>query len=384
MFIETEGSVENYLSIKALADNAPETPADNAAPPTAAHRGAAAIALVQEDVAVFSAAHDPTARAAVQALARPFTEYTFFIAGPDVTSIADLSRIDVGAAGGGSAYTYDRIKRALPELLTAQGVRVAGRRGDAADAHFRLRHVAPGKEWGLLDGQARLVPLESAVVNQVQLAAPVYHRATAPGPGGKGSVATIGVDAVLVASPGLPVEVGEVLVQVVAQMNGVDDLSDDQVDGRRRLFSGMRLAEHPGLIRAQRGPYPYVDVSIALIVAALLLMLHLWARRSGRIAKWVEARDWPEFVADRRLGYAIAVLLALACWTFGAALLIKYYEVQPLLQGLGGEDSGLWRMKLSEMMSWMFVLVTMGHGRPRPRSTFGKEARAPSPARLKS
>lgn len=370
-FVATAGSVENYLSVRETAETIRKTDGTEGAPATAAAEARDAIALVQEDVAVFSAANDTrssTGKRPVQALARPFTEYVYLVTARTAQSLTDVRRIDVGPAGSGSAFTFDRVRDALGDALKAEPVRVEAssraQAGPQVDALFRLTRSPRWKDWGVgPEGTRQVLGFAPALLNQVQLAAPVFHRASVADPQQAAPVTTLAVDAILVANSALPAEVGEAIVKAIANEHGLglERMNEATVDGRRSMFRDMQLPEHPGLIRAQRGRYPYLDIATALFFVGTLMLLHLWTRRGGRMTRWVEAYEWPTFWADRHVGYALAVLLGSAVWTLTAALLIKFFEVRPLLAGLGGDDSGLWRMNLSEMLSWMFVMAIVGH-----------------------
>jgi Trk K+ transport system NAD-binding subunit len=347
-FEPTAGSQENLLRLRS-------TPAS--------------IGLIQGDVLAHAGDDgDP----GVVVLARVQSEAIWIAAPIGTQSLDQLSRLQLGPSTGGGAFTFHRLADAwtgLP-LITGElgwsGAAVPGR------GRFDVSETAPwtaeelerdGLEW-MSPGAGR--------IHRAVLADPSYTQKEVTLPGGR-AIQTLGVDAMLVAHPSLRPAIAEAIVQRLLADEGLTTESflrpdEGPVAGR---FFDLDSPEHPSLIHLKRGPHPYLDF---ILVFAVLLLLFvgssvLWARGTWERRARRRGESAP---SARRLAGLVTLLFAVLSWTLFSALAIKAVELGPMLAG--SEDaSALWRMNLGAILSWLFVLVSIGYEADVfPVTTLGK------------
>ncbi len=354
---ETHGSMDNYLRMK---------------------RCPRSLGLMQEDVADLGVKMDQRARGkpqVIRALGSPFAEHVFVIAPRRIQDLDDVRAIDLGSDASGSAFTFSRV---APELEGFFRLRpVISRRGgvnrsafpemSSADASvqaaFRVSRKADLVGWDIgPQGNNQLLDLGEATIQRIVVALPVYNEGEIVTPDGT-RLQTLDVDTLVLGGMGLPEEVGTLLVALMAQELGVTGEDLMAPAGARQPFQDLGVPEHPVLIRTKMGALPYLDAGIALALSVLLLLLHLWLWMRGSYYGWVWKRNRlqpPPRSTVRRHAWSVTVLLLVVVWTLAASLLLKWVEVEPLLQGRLTDASGVWRMNLRESLTWMFVLVSMG------------------------
>ncbi len=342
--------------------------------------GRAAIALVQEDVAAGKGRLGrATARRVrhIRALARPMTEYVFVVAPEGIESLDDVKRMSIGAKASGSAFTFHRLSVTWNALhpvreLLVQPDRERGFLWElkpgaplelACEAAF-LVSMTPDRL--LKAGDFHLLSLDPGLQNRILLDNEGYRAHELPDPQAPGeTITTIAVDTLLIASTSLPVEVAEVLIDIVAEQKGIDLGEVEETDDKQPLvFQSMPLPEHNALIRAKMGRYPYLGLILVTLFALLLFSIHVFLTKSGwyyERARAIVRTEERSRILTRRFQYAVGVLLVVIAWTLAASGLIKYVEARPLLEGTAVDDSGLWQMDLQEMLTWMLVLVSMGN-----------------------
>lgn len=334
--VVTTGSQENLLRVQ-------ETPQS--------------IALVQRDVLQHANAGG---QADVRGLARAYEEAVWIAAPVGIERVEELQALDLGPSTSGAAFTFHRLKSAWTGLPPIEGVLGRAVAYPGLQGRLDVDDEPPWSEAELTALGLSWIPLGPGRIQRAVLQSPAYHETRRRLPDGR-RLATVGIQSVLITSPDFDPELADRIVRALLAAQDADtSVFLGAADGpTASRFTDLGVPEHPTLIHLKRGPHPYR--SFALALGAMLTLFgvsfglwtnRFWERRARRRGE--------NALQARRRGGLVAALFALLSWTLFAVLTLKAVELGPMLAG-AEETSDLWRMNLGAVLSWLFVLVSIGY-----------------------
>lgn len=363
----TEGAAENYIRV------AMPSPRRGLRDPRICD-----VALIQMDVAAHSALADGKERGyPVRGLAKPFAEVAALIVPrhrADLRTVFDIERIGVGSPESGSFFTWNQLTAAWLQVraqVTADGTAgidtLQKLQAGEVDASFRVARSLDHSSWRI-GTENRVLPLGKTLQQWAVIQFPYYRRAVvpheaagAPSDAETTGVPTLAVDTLLVARMDLPGNIGHGLIDVVTADESDPGIVTIPADERLEV---VHIPKHPALIEHDMGPYPFLDISIALVVSTgILVGLFVASRRvlAPIDDRLLTRREQNRLRSFRTWLPSLAAIAGAAWWTFLSCWLIKWLEAGIVLQGSLHDDGGIWSMDLFDLLTWLSVFASTGY-----------------------
>lgn len=351
------------------------------------------IALVQEDVAHYfeQGGHAllkiPHLKSSphIKSVCFFFWEYFHVLARPNIRSLAEIQRINVGSLFGGSGVTAINLRDQLQYRwkfdTTLDPVSALGKPG--VDAVVVLAHEVKNVVKRLREAKVAFHPigLSSRERHVVTASFPFYHEAMVTVMDGKGvnhNIATIGTRALLALQNDLPIDLVRNILRLFREKSSFQKFAKllpeiESIKGATKLdpsapnnmrFARFPMPVHPAVFELHWGQRPYENLYLFGVPILLVLLALAYLRRDNRYQRWLrDDHSWQgtsrslfeKFWSDALMGLGLVLYVVIATnW-------IKYLEIQAFLNNEVTSPSNFVYMGFKELFTWIFVFTATGY-----------------------